>query len=71
VTFGLPNEDFVTADGVSFDRFGIPPDIHIPTLNETELAEAMDVAMDRAREIIRNGELVKRADLSKSSATIC
>jgi Peptidase family S41/Beta-lactamase len=71
VTFGLPNEDFVTADGVSFDRFGIPPDIHIPTLNETELAEAKDVAMDRAREIIRNGELVKRADLSKPSATIC
>ena len=64
VAFGLPNEDFVTDGGVSFDRIGIPPDIRIPTFTETELAESSDAAMDRARQIILSGEAVQRTDLS-------
>jgi CubicO group peptidase (beta-lactamase class C family) len=71
VTFGLPNEDFVTEDGVSFDRFGIPPDICIPTFSETEFAEANDAAMDKARELIISGAAVNRADLSKAPCSVC
>jgi CubicO group peptidase (beta-lactamase class C family) len=65
VTFGLPNEDFVTEHGVSFDRIGIPPDVRIPTFTETELAEGSDAAFDRARQIILSGEAVQRTDLSR------
>jgi CubicO group peptidase (beta-lactamase class C family) len=65
VAFGLPNEDFVTEDGVSFDRIGIPPDVRIPTFTETELAEGSDTAMDRARQIILSGEAVQHTDLSR------
>jgi CubicO group peptidase (beta-lactamase class C family) len=64
VAFGLPNEDFVTEDGISFDRIGIRPDINFPTFGETELAEGMDAAMDRARQIMLTGEAVERADLN-------
>ncbi len=71
VTFGLPNEDFVTGHGVSFDRFGIPPDICIPTLTETELTNATDAAMDKARELLLSAELVTRADLTKAPSSIC
>jgi C-terminal processing protease CtpA/Prc len=65
VAFGLPNEDFVTKDGVSFDRIGIPPDVRISTFRETELTEGRDAAMDRARQIILSGEAVQRTDLSR------
>jgi CubicO group peptidase (beta-lactamase class C family) len=64
VAFGLPNEDFVTDGGVSFDRIGIPPDVRISTFRETELTEGRDAAMDRARQIILSGEAVQRTDLS-------
>jgi CubicO group peptidase (beta-lactamase class C family) len=67
VAFGLPNEDFVTEDGVSFDRNGIAPDIRIPTFTETELADSSDAAMDRARHIILMGEAVQRTDLSRTA----
>jgi CubicO group peptidase (beta-lactamase class C family) len=66
VAFGLPNEDFVTEDGVSFDRIGIPPDIRIPTFTETELDKGRDTAMDRARQIILSGEAVQRTDFTKT-----
>jgi C-terminal processing protease CtpA/Prc len=65
VAFGLPNEDFVTDGGVSFDRIGIPPDVRISTFRETELTESRDAAMDRARQIILSGEAVQRTDLSR------
>lgn len=71
VSFGLPNEDFVTENGVSFDRFGIPPDICIPTFSETDLAEANDVAMDKARELIISRTAVNRADLTKAPCSGC
>jgi CubicO group peptidase (beta-lactamase class C family) len=71
VTFGLPNEDFMTEDGVSFDRFGIPPDICILTFSETELAEANDAAMDKARELIISGDAVNRTDLTKAPCSVC
>ncbi len=71
VTFALPNEDFITENGVSFDRLGIPPDICIPTLSETELAEGKDLAMDTARQLILSAEAVNRADLTKPGSSIC
>jgi CubicO group peptidase (beta-lactamase class C family) len=69
VSFGLPNENFLTEHDVSFDRFGIPPDIAIATLTESELAEGTDAAMDMARRIIASGEAVHRVDLTTSRST--
>ncbi len=71
VSFCLPNEDFVTEDGVSFDRFGIPPDICVPTFSDTELADGRDTALDTACRVILSGETVNRADVTKPPTTAC
>lgn len=46
--FGLPNERFLTKEGVAFDGPGIPPDIIIPVLTPEDLAAERDPALERA-----------------------
>ncbi|MCO5996319.1 S41 family peptidase [Actinoallomurus rhizosphaericola] len=46
--FGLPDEEFLTRTGRTFDGPGIPPDIRTPVLTDEELAEGCDSAFDRA-----------------------
>jgi hypothetical protein len=46
--FGLPNEEFLTRDGRTFDGAGIPPDVRTPVFTEQEFAQNRDSSFDRA-----------------------
>jgi C-terminal processing protease CtpA/Prc len=46
--FALPNELFLTEDGVSFDGPGIPPDIEVPVFRDADLEAGHDPALERA-----------------------
>jgi hypothetical protein len=71
VMFGLPNEEFITAQGFSFDGAGIPPDVCLPTFTEADLAAAKDPAMDKARELLLSGVAPAKVDITKAPAGIC
>ncbi|MEU1626092.1 S41 family peptidase [Streptomyces sp. NPDC020096] len=47
-TFGLPNEEFLTHDGRTFDGPGIPPDIREPVFTDEEFVHRRDSAFDAA-----------------------
>ncbi|MFD7668540.1 S41 family peptidase [Streptomyces sp. NPDC059788] len=47
--FALPNEEFRTADGRTFDGTGIPPTIRTPVFAPEDLASRRDPALARAR----------------------
>ncbi|WP_269858790.1 S41 family peptidase [Streptomyces sp. RPT161] len=47
-TFGLPNEEFLTRDGRTFDGQGIPPDIREPVFTAGEFGHRRDSAFDAA-----------------------
>ncbi len=51
-TFGLPNEEFLTADGRTFDGPGIPPALPTPVFTDEELSARRDSALTRARELL-------------------
>lgn len=46
--FILPNEEFLTRDGRTFDGAGIPPDVRTPVFTDEEFAADRDAAFDRA-----------------------
>ncbi|MGW7821712.1 S41 family peptidase [Streptomyces puniciscabiei] len=46
--FGLPNEEYLTRAGRTFDGTGIPPQLTEPVFTEEEFAEHRDSAFDRA-----------------------
>lgn len=46
--FILPNEEFRTRDGHTFDGVGIPPDLHTPVFTDEEFAADRDSAFDQA-----------------------
>jgi C-terminal processing protease CtpA/Prc len=71
VVFGLPNEEFITAQGFSFDGLGVPPDICVPTFNEADLAAAKDPAMDAARKLLLGGVAPTPVDITKAPASVC
>jgi C-terminal processing protease CtpA/Prc len=71
VMFGLPNEEFITAQGFSFDGTGIPPDICLPTLAEADLANGKDPAADKPRELLLSGDTPTPAEITKPTANIC
>ncbi|KUL33943.1 peptidase S41 [Streptomyces sp. NRRL F-4489] len=58
--FGLPDEEFLTAGGRTFDGAGIPPDVRAPVFPAADLAARRDSALARARELLaaRNGSPV-------------
>jgi len=49
IQFGLPNEEFVTRAGQTFDNRGIPPDIYVPVFTTYQLARNTDLALSKAR----------------------
>ncbi|MFL6073624.1 MAG: S41 family peptidase [Mycobacteriales bacterium] len=53
--FELPNEEFLTRDGRTFDGPGIPPDVLTPVFTDAELAANQDSAIDAARALLTAG----------------
>ncbi|MFJ6751228.1 S41 family peptidase [Streptomyces sp. NPDC091266] len=51
-SFALPNEEFLTSDGRTFDGAGIPPAIRTPVFTEGELTAHRDSALTRARALL-------------------
>ncbi|WP_329242697.1 S41 family peptidase [Actinoallomurus sp. NBC_01490] len=52
LVFGLPNEEFLTRTGRTFDGVGIPPDVRVPVFTDEEFARDRDSAFDRAMEFL-------------------
>jgi len=50
--FGLPNEVYRTASGVTFDGAGIPPDKIVPVFAPADIAAGRDPAMAAALEVL-------------------
>ncbi|MFH8410851.1 S41 family peptidase [Streptomyces sp. NPDC018019] len=50
--FALPNEEFLTADGRTFDGTGIPPTVRTPVFAPEDLAARRDPALARARALL-------------------
>ncbi|GAA0405343.1 S41 family peptidase [Streptomyces luteireticuli] len=55
--FGLPNEEFMTADPQrrTYDVTGIPPAVRTPVFTEEEFAAHKDSALTRARQLLAVG----------------
>ncbi|HEV2376671.1 MAG TPA: S41 family peptidase [Streptosporangiaceae bacterium] len=52
ILFGLPNEEFVTPAGTTFDNRGIPPDIELPTFTRYQLTHHLDPVLATARRLL-------------------
>ncbi|WP_380284454.1 S41 family peptidase [Kitasatospora purpeofusca] len=52
---GLPNEEFRTPTGSTFDGPGIPPDVRTPVFTPEELAALKDSALTEARRLLAAG----------------
>ncbi|GGU97556.1 peptidase [Streptomyces filipinensis] len=50
--FGLPNEEFLTRTGRTFDGTGIPPQLTEPVFTKEEFAKNRDSAFDRAVDLL-------------------
>ena len=50
----LPNEEFLTPSGRTFDGTGIPPHLREPVFTKEEFDKKRDSAFDRALNILRN-----------------
>ncbi|WP_433661629.1 S41 family peptidase [Nocardia sp. CA-128927] len=53
--FGLPNEEFATSDGRTFDSTGIPPELTEPVFTDEEFSQQRDSAFDRAVSWLTSG----------------
>lgn len=42
--FSLPDEEYLTPSGRTYDIAGIPPDIRVPTLTPEQFADGTDPA---------------------------
>ncbi|MFJ2779496.1 S41 family peptidase [Kitasatospora sp. NPDC087315] len=51
----LPNEEFLTPAGTTFDGPGIPPDVRTPVFTKEELAGLKDSALTEARRLLTAG----------------
>jgi hypothetical protein len=52
IMFGLPNEEFLTRAGRTFDNRGIPPDIRTPVFTSYDLSHERDPALAAARAVL-------------------
>ncbi len=52
--FGLPNERFLTEQGVAFDGPGIPPHIRVPVFPRSDLESGRDSGIEKAVEILKS-----------------
>ncbi|GAA0465456.1 hypothetical protein [Streptomyces olivaceiscleroticus] len=53
----LPNEEFLTSRGRTFDGTGIPPHLRTPVFTEEEFAKNRDSAFDAVVAALRNQRL--------------
>lgn len=53
LVFGLPNEEYLTRTGRTFDGTGIPPRLTEPVFTKEEFAKRRDSAFDRAVNVLR------------------
>ncbi|MFI6046221.1 S41 family peptidase [Nocardia sp. NPDC051321] len=53
--FGVPNEEFLTSDGRTFDGAGIPPELTEPVFTDEEFEQQRDSAFDRALRWLTSG----------------
>ncbi|MEV5599458.1 S41 family peptidase [Streptomyces sp. NPDC052496] len=53
--FALPNEEFLTPDGRTFDGTGIPPTLRTPAFTPEDLTSRRDPALTRARTLLATG----------------
>ncbi|MFI6171758.1 S41 family peptidase [Nocardia sp. NPDC051052] len=53
--FGVPNEEFLTSDGRTFDGAGIPPELTEPVFTDEEFEQQRDSAFDRALHWLTSG----------------
>ena len=51
--FRLPNEQFLTAGGNSFDGPGVPPHVAVPVFPRDDLTAGRDSAIEKALELLR------------------
>ncbi|MEU6670353.1 S41 family peptidase [Streptomyces sp. NPDC046727] len=56
MSFMLPNEEYLTRTGRTFDGTGIPPQLTEPVFTKEEFAEKRDSAFDRAVTLLRARE---------------
>lgn len=64
--FTLPNEEYLTRTGRTFDGTGIPPHLTEPVFTEEEFAKNRDSAFDRAVTFLRDP-----ADPRQSTGQVC
>lgn len=55
MTAWLPNEEYLTDSGRTFDGTGIPPQVSVPVFTEEEFREGRDSAFDRAVKAMARG----------------
>lgn len=51
-SFGLPNERFLTEDGLSFDGIGVPADIEVPVFTLEDRTAGKDAALEKALQVL-------------------
>ncbi|MFB0633246.1 S41 family peptidase [Streptomyces sp. AB3(2024)] len=49
----MPNEEYLTRSGTTFDGTGVPPHLTEPVFTDEEFADGRDSAFDRAVEVLR------------------
>lgn len=52
MTAWLPNEEYLTDSGRTFDGTGIPPEVRVPVFTKEEFTAGRDSAFDRAVEVL-------------------
>lgn len=55
MTAWLPNEEYLTDSGRTFDGTGIPPEVSVPVFTEEEFREGRDSGFDRAVHVMAHG----------------
>ncbi|MFF5987218.1 S41 family peptidase [Prauserella flavalba] len=48
----VPNEEYLTSEGHTYDGTGIPPDVRVPVFTEAELSAGRDSALAEARRLL-------------------
>jgi len=54
IIFGLPNEEYLTHAGQTFDNRGIPPNIEVPVFTVHQLSHDQDAALAAARALLNS-----------------
>jgi len=52
--FALPDEEYLTPAGTTYDITGVPPDLAVPTLTPEQFADRTDPAFRTALSVLRH-----------------